>query len=347
VTDTRILAARLKNQCLVDTSMRTPEAIVSWLGAVQAQDYAGAKWAIGLRTTGLTDADVERAFEAGRILRTHVLRPTWHFVVPADIRWMLALTGSRVHMMNRRYGHAVGLDERVFTRGRAAIERALEGGRQLTRAEISAALHRARLRLTGQQLAHLLMDVEVAGSICSGPRRGRQFTYALLAERVPDARVLPRDEALAELTGRYFQSHGPATLRDFAWWSGLAMKDARAGVEMTKSDVLVKPPEADSVRGATYLLPNYDEYLIAYKDRRAIIDPARVRNLGVFTTAEHPHYLIVDGRVAGSWRRTLGSSSVGIDVATYDALRRGQRNTVVDAARRFAQFLQLECSLRL
>jgi hypothetical protein len=327
--------------------LRSAEGVVSWLGAVQAQDYAGAKWALSLRTTGVTDADVERAFDGGRILRTHVLRPTWHFVAPADIRWMVALTGPRVQMMNRRYGHALGIDERTFTRGRIAIERALEGGRHLTREEIAAALRQARLALRGQPLAHLLMDAEAAGAICSGPLRGRQFTYALLAERAPYARVLPREEALAALTNRYFHSRGPATAADFAWWSGLTMKDARAGITMTGTDVLARPPEAGAVRGATYLLPNYDEYLIAYKDRRAVIDSTRVRNLGVFASAEHPHYLIVDGRVAGSWRRALTSSSAIVEVAPYEPLRREQRKVVSDEARRFGEFLQRECDLRL
>ena len=340
-----MLATRLHNQKLVATNLLQPEDIVSWLGAVQAQDYIGAKWALGLRATDLTDAAIEQAFAAGRILRTHLLRPTWHFVTPSDIRWLLALTGPRVQAVNRGYGRRLGLDDRVFTRARIVIERALEGGNHLTRKEIAAALRRARITVDGQQLAHLVGDVELQAAICSGPRRGKQFTYALVAERAPHARVLSRDEALAELTRRYFQSHGPATMRDFSWWSGLTMKDVRAGTAMTRVEVLASAPQPDSVRGANYLLPNYDEYLIAYKDRNAVIDPARARNLAVFTNLEYPHHVIVDGRVAGSWRRTITSTSLAVEISGFEKLKRGQAHALTAQAKKYGRFLQLDCDV--
>ena len=342
-----MLATRLANQKLTQTTLKRAEQVVAWFGAMQAQDYAGARWAIALRTTGLTDADVERAFDAGAILRTHVLRPTWHFVTPSDIRWMLALTGPRVKAVNRGYCRKLGLDERMFTRARVAIERALEGGCHLTRAELAKVLRRARIAVTGQPLAHLVMDVELDAAICSGPRRGAESTYALTSERAPNARVLSRDEALAELSGRYFQSHSPATIKDFAWWSGLTMKDARAGVAMAKVEVLSEPPRPDRARGADFLLPNYDEYLIAYRDRGAVIDPARGRNFGVFTTVEYPHQVILDGRLAGSWRRTMTATSVHIDAKVYEDPARREAKAIAAQADRLGRFLMRRATVEV
>ena len=341
-----MLAARLRNQKLAKTDLDTPEGVVSWLGAVQAQDYAGAAWGLALRAKNVTGADVDKAFAAGRILRTHVMRPTWHFVLPADIRWMQALTGPRVQAINRVYCRTLGVDDRLITRARNVIERALEGS-HLTRGEISEALSRARINLKGQPLAHVLATVELDAVVCSGPRRGRQFTYALVAERAPRAKILPRDEALAELTRRYFQSHGPATVRDFSWWSGLTMKDAREGIALARPDVLAEPPGPDSVRRANHLLPNYDEYLIAYRDRGAVVDSSRARNLGIFTSLEYPHHVIFDGRLAGSWRRTITGKGATLDVKLYGKAEKRHVQTLAAEAKRYGRFLQLDCRVQL
>jgi hypothetical protein len=213
----RLLHQRLCNQRLRQADFRTPAEIVSWLGAVQSQDFNGAKWALGLRSRALSDADVDRAFDAGAILRTHLLRPTWHFVAPADIRWLLSLTAPRVNAVSAYYYRQHELDARTFVRSQAAFERALQGGKQLTRTELSTALTRVGISATGPRLALLVMRAELDALICSGPRHGKQFTYALLEERVPQARTLTKAEALEALTGRYLASHGPATERDYMW----------------------------------------------------------------------------------------------------------------------------------
>jgi len=212
-----LVRRRLTNHRLERSEFRKPADVVQWLGAVQAQDYAGAKWALGLRAKGLTDADVDRAFDEGTILRTHILRPTWHFVTPADIRWMLALTFRRVHAANAHTYREFELNASVFRRSRKAIERELRGGKDRTRAELASVLRRAGIAAKGIRLAALMIDAELEGVIVSGPRRGTQFTYALVEERAPRGRTVDREEALAELTTRYFSSHGPATLRDYAW----------------------------------------------------------------------------------------------------------------------------------
>jgi hypothetical protein len=340
-----MLSTRLRNQRLTATTFRRADQVVSWLGAVQAQDYAGAQWGVALRARGLTIAAIERAFDAGEILRTHVLRPTWHLVTPADLRWMLALTGPRLRRLLATYDRRLEIDARLLTRVRRIVESVLDGGRFLTRDALAEALRaRGRIDAAGQRLAHLVMHLEADAVICSGPRRGRQFTYALVADRAPGGRTLSRDEALAELARRYFQSHGPATVHDFSWWSGLTMSDARAAAATAPSAlVLGTPPPLESVPGAHYLLPNYDEYLIAYRDRGAVIDPQRSRNLGVFTNVEYPHHIIVDGRVAGSWRRTLGPNAASVTTKFYGRTSAAARAAIVAQAARYGETLGVPC----
>ncbi len=341
-----LLAARLRNQGLIAAPPRTPEQVVSWLGAVQAQDYLGAAWALALRTAQLTLADVDAALAAGRILRTHVLRPTWHLVAPADIRWMLALTGPRVQAKLRSSDARLELDARVYRRARTLLTRALAGGQTRTRTELAQALRDGGIEATGQRLAHLVMHAELEGDICSGPRRGAQFTYGLLAERAPQATVLPRDEACARLGQRYFRSHGPATVRDFAWWSGLTMAEARRGAEAAGAgEVLTAPPTRQRVAGAHFLLPNYDEYLIAYKDRDAVLDPARARNLGIFSAVEFPHQVVADGQVAGSWQRVVTATSARVTLRWHALPTARQQAAIAAEAARLGRFLGVPCAV--
>ena len=242
---------RLRNQRLSGAALSAPEEVVGWLGAVQAQDYAGAKWALRLRMRSGTGDQTDQALAQGSILRTHLLRPTWHFVTPADIRWLLALTAPRIQAGNATMYRQQGLDAAILQRSQTVLGKALEGGNQLTRAELRLALENAGI-VTGEglRLVYILMCAELVGVLCSGGRRGKQFTYALLDERVPPVRVLARPEALVELTWRYFQSRGPATLHDYAKWSGLTLADARSGLEEVK-DRLVQA----EVDGQVYWLP--------------------------------------------------------------------------------------------
>ena len=180
---------------------------------------------------------MEHAFATGAILRTHVLRPTWHFVLPADIRWLLTATAPRIRARDaRRYGQ-LGLDDDTLRRSAGALVAALRGGNRLTRREAAAVLTAAGIGVEGQRLPYLLMAAELDALICSGPRRGKQHTYMLLEERAPDARDLPRDEALAELARRFFVGHGPATAKDFAVWATLTLAEARAAIEAAGAEL--------------------------------------------------------------------------------------------------------------
>ena len=256
------------------------------------------------------DADIERAFNEGRILRTHVMRPTWHFVTPADIRWLLELTAPRVQRIMASYNRRLELDAKTFTRATAVFERALANRQFLTRLELGERLSRAGLPAAGQRLAHLAMHAELEGVICSGPRRGKQFTYALVAERAPNARRLSRDESLAELTLRYFRSHGPATIRDFVWWSGLTTADTKRGLEMNQARrqqvgdrIYWTVGRAASVPARVkmaHLLPIYDEYLVSYRDREAVPHGASVITSGARGHVTFWHALVIAGQDRGN-----------------------------------------------
>ncbi len=345
---------RLFNQALSANRFTKPEEVVRWLGAVQAQDYPGARWALGLRMARATDDTIERAVDAGRIIRTHVLRPTWHFVTPADIRWMLALTAPRVQKTMSYYRRQHGLDAAALRRSENAIARALRGGAELVRDELTKAVRGAGVALNVGTLYHILMHAELNAVICSGARRGRQSTYALLDDRVPAVRALSRDQALAELTRRYFTSHGPAQVSDFVWWSGLTMKDARAGLEMVQRDVTSETIDgktywstpkalprrsAAGAKAGAYLLPIYDEYLIAYKDRSASLDVVR------WAQAHHDAYtapIVVRGRVVGGWKRTLMKQKVVVSLAFFAPMTKADKHAVAEAAHRFGAFVGLD-----
>jgi hypothetical protein len=317
---------RLLNQRLTGVPFKLPEDAVRWLGAVQSQDYPGAKWALGQRTRGTTDSAIDEAFARGSILRTHVMRPTWHFVMPADIRWMLALTAPRVIATMAYYYRQAEVDEALVVSSNAVFRKALRGGRHLTRAELGKALEGARISATGMRLGFLTLRAELDGVICSGALKRKQHTYALLEERVPEAKALTREEALVELTQRYFTSHGPAQLADFVWWSGLTMADARRGVALAESDLA-----QEAIAGKTYwfnrsmkiakptdgtrihLLPNYDEYFIAYKDRSAVADPELFQRAPVVMRYLYGYIAVLNGRLIGGWKRTIEKHRVVVE----------------------------------
>ena len=343
-----ITGLRLRNQRLSGPRFGQPEEAVAWLGAVQAQEYADSKWALALRTRRTSEQAIERAVTAGTILRTHVLRPTWHFVAAADIRWMLSLTGPRVSARMSPYNKHLELDASVFRKSLATIARALRGGVQLTRRELRPILERAGVRTDGvQRLAHIVMQAEVEAVICSGAWRGNQPTYALLDDRVPASRALSRDDALAELTRRYFRSHGPAQVADLVWWSGLTTGDARRGVAMIERELdrdeidgktywfsrTAKPPSRES----SYLLGLYDEYLIAYKDRGAVLD--RSVTIPGLNTFGYPHQLVIDGRVAGSWSRVVSEKVTTARIRTASQLERSASRGLSAQAERYSRFL--------
>jgi winged helix DNA-binding protein len=356
--DLDIVRYRLHNQFLSHPDFTKPEQVVECLGAVQSQDYAGGKWALGIRMNGATDAAIDRAFNEGKILRTHILRPTWHFVSPQDIRWMLTLSAPRVHAVNGFMYRQQELDQVIIQKSYGVLESVLQGNKQLTRTELGSAFEKAGIKhAKGVRLGYFMMSAELDGIICSGARRGKQFTYALLEERAPKVQALERDEALAELTRRYFATRGPATLQDFTWWSGLTMAEARGGIELIKSQFVNEVFEdqtywfANSVSPVkeksptAHLLPNYDEYFIGFKDRSAIGKVANLANVEANNPAFLAHIIIIDGQIVGGWKRALRKDVVLVELNLITKLTKAENQAVMAAIEQYGKFLGLPAKL--
>jgi hypothetical protein len=355
MTGEEIIRCRLFNQQIADPKFKKTEHVVSWLGAMQAQEYAMAKWAIGLRSVGLHDSDVEKKFNAGIILRTHILRPTWHFVCPEDIRWLINLSGPRVHAANAYMYRTLELDSKVFSKASKILEKQLTGKNFQTREALNEELARNKIIASGLRLGYIFMHAELEALICSGPRNGKQFTYALLDERVGKTKSITREEALTELVKRYFVSRGPATVKDFVKWSGLTIRDAKQGVSdlgNTLSKFSVAGQEyfhrdhviKTSDERATFLLPDLDEYGIGYKDRSVYMPQTKAVQQKFTASSEYSHWLIVDGRFAGRWERKQKAKSTDVIITPFSKLSKEQERSVKNAVKRFVTFVGNEPS---
>jgi len=339
------------NQGVVGGRFADPAALVGWMGCTQAQDFAMAKWGVGMRI-GKSEAVIDAAFNAGAILRTHVLRPTWHFVLPADIGWLLRLSAPRIRGFCVPYHRQLALDAAILRRSRKVMSTALRDGDFLTRSEIALLLKRAKIDTSDIRMNFLMMDAELEGLICSGPRRGKQFTYALLASRVASSLDLSGDAALGELARRYFLSRGPATVNDLAWWGGMTVGDAKRGLEVVKGQLacvvvedveywfgtespatgMDSPPRATSAVGL--LLPAYDELTVAYKDRSAIL-PLEYEKASF--SGLRPA-IVVNGRIVGIWRRVLSKGKVVVELKLFEKVSKTAMGAIEKEARRYGRF---------
>ena len=331
-------------------------AVVGWLGAMQAQEYDVAKWSLGQRTAAESDASVEQALADGRILRTHVLRPTWHFVLPADIRWLVELTAPRIRRAMAYYDRQLEIHGATLARSNRLIIDALERAGSLTRGELAKVLAIGGIEASGQRLGHLMFHAELGCLVCSGPRKGKQHTYALLERRAPSAMSLPADEALAALTRRFFTGHGPATPKDMAVWASLTITEARRGLEMLGGEVQTlevagrmywllgeTPPPVDDAPRA-HLLQGYDEYIMGYNETKDVIGAG---GGGWIAPGRPPmtHALMIDGQITGHWRRNQSPRAVTIDLQLYRALEAWEHESVEAAVQRYGAFVGLPASV--
>lgn len=335
-----ITRLRLRNHFLSGKPAATPTDVVRHNGAVQSQDLPGAIWAVGQRARSASAASVLKAYDAGEIIRTHVLRPTWHFVAPEDLRWMQALTGPRVQAANAYWNRQLEIDAKVLRKAMRIIEKALGSGEHLTRVDLAAILAKHDIAGIGNRIAHIVMWAELEALICSGPMRGARTTYALVDERIKTSRDLRGDEALAELVLRFFTSHGPAQIRDFVFWSGLTAAMTKRGIDilgssMARTDVDGEPyfyvetgrvqmPPSPHAR----LLPNYDEYLLPYRDGRhagALVDLKTV-NIDDLSA----HFVVLDGQVVGGWKRKVAHPGIEAQVTLFKRPSR-QARAAIDA----------------
>ncbi|QNK61551.1 AlkZ family DNA glycosylase [Pedobacter sp. PAMC26386] len=345
-----IAMQRLVSQHFERTDFSTPVELVQWMGCMQAQDHAAVKWAIGNRVNGLTDAQVEEDFNAGKVLRTHVLRPTWHFVSPADIGWMLKLTAPRVKAMNKPQWRKLGIDEAIIKKSQELLIKALNGGYHLNRTELAEVFKNNKIDTDEMRMSYLLIEAELDGVICSGKREGKQFTYALFDERVPPVTSFDRETALAELTKRYFLSRGPATITDFCWWSGLNQTDVKRGIEMNKSHFVgekigeqvywFSPNRKPAVKSkSVYLLSSFDELAIAYKDRTALIHHHLINQTknGIFSPL-----IITEGQISGTWRRAFVKNEIQLEIMSLDPLDQYAVQMLHQEISRYGSFLEMK-----
>ena len=332
---TLIARERLARQQLVRPRFTNAADLVRWFGAVQAQDYLGSLWAIGQRLSGATEASVEAAIAARAIVRTWPMRGTLHFVPAEDARWMLKLLTPRVVARSAGRYRELALTAKDFARAERVLVRALRGGRQLTRPDVYTTLARGGVSPDGQRGIHILGHLAQHQVLCFGPRQGRQPTFVLLDEWVPRPKDLPRDEALATLATRYLASHGPASVQDFAWWSGLPMRDARLALEAARATDRERTRAAAKRLPMALLLPPWDEYVVAYRDRTHALradDPANAMAIG-------KPLIVINGRVRGAWRRELTPSSARLVLDPWTQFTASERAAIARAIERYARFL--------
>ena len=355
-----IAAGRLVAHRLVGEPFASPVEAIRTFGAMQSQDLRAAKWAVGLRSDA-TEDEIDTLCDDGAVLRTHVLRPTWHLVLPEDAGWLLELTGPRVRAGLRGRHREIGLDEAGIARAHAAFREALSGGRHLTRTELGDVLEGAGIETDAPRLTHLVLTAELDRVVISGRRRDGRPTYALFAERVPPWSPVDRVAAVTELARRYFRSHGPAQLLDFVWWSGLTMAMARAAVVAAGSalDRCVidgrelwldarRAPLTGSA-GIVHLIPNFDEYTVGYRDRSAIVEAAQPFDSDFFSLGSVlSNVVIVGGQVRGRWRRTESRRGIGVEVVMLAPSHPAELSAIGEAVRRFERYLgcPVELSIR-
>lgn len=349
ITLNEIAAHRLRNQQLVSPDFCTVKELVAYMGAMQAQDALMLKWAIGLRVQATTNQLVEQALADGDILRTHLMRPTWHCVTPEDIHWLLKLTAPQILSICKTRDKNLELTEQIYSRSNAIIEKVLADNGHLTRDEILPALHAAGIDTDENRASHLFMRAELERIICSGKPKAHKQTYALLSERAPDLLNLHHDEAVMKLAKRYFSSHGPATLQDFAWWSGLSFRDVRSTQDMLQSAFVKESLDAKDYwfspdmspithTDRVLALPAYDEFLISYRDRTASLSSERnaraVSSNGIFRPV-----ILVDGQVAGVWKRTAKGKQVLIEAEYFETLSPALKQKTDEALDQYRRFI--------
>lgn len=355
----KIGLTRLANQRVIDRPFTEPAAVVAWLGALQAQDYLGALWSIGLRLSpnlSPTEALIEQAIANRTLVRTWPMRGTLHFVAAADVRWLLQLlTPRQIQHFAGRY-RQLELDDAIFAQSQALFAKVLQGGNELTRDELMQALEQNGIVTTGQRGYHMLGRAAQDGLICFGARSGKQQTFVLLDEWVPPTPPRDRDEALAELARRYFTSHGPATVHDLARWAGITITDARRGLAAIQRELQQAKiddqlywlphslPVPISQAEAVYLLPGFDEFVLGYGNRNAVLDPTFADRIcpggnGVFSPT-----VVIDGTIRGTWKRSLKKGGVTVDWTPFATFTPSAEAALRVAAAQYGKFLGMAVS---
>lgn len=358
MTSQEITKYRLANQQISVHNCKTPAEVVRHLGAMQAQDYPGALWAIGLRLPGSTQLDIEKAIADRQIVRTWPMRGTLHFVPAEDIKWMIELMTPRIFKKMASRHRQLELTEEIFEKSRQIIQKNLQGDKQITRPDMFKLLEDSGISTHDQRGAHILGTLAQRCLICFASHEGKQPTFALLSEWAPQAKSLPRDESLAKITVRYFSGHGPATIQDFVWWTGLTVADAKAGLEMVKTKLIKEsidgkeywmPPNTQLSEPSSnlYLLPGFDEYMLGYKNRTAALDLEHSPKVAPGGNGMFLPTIVINGKIEGLWKRTIKSKKVVITPKPFLSIDKTEKREFTEMAERYAQYLRLEAEVDL
>lgn len=349
---TIIKNTRLASHQLSEHKFDTPKELVSWMGAMQAQNFNMAKWAIAIRLESCTEQDVEEAFNRGDFLRTHIMRPTWHFVSSEDIKWLIQLTGDRVKSACKSLAKGLNIDKKEYSKAYKLLEKILRDNTHSTKDEIAGIFIKEGITMNSpKHLNYYLMSAEADGIICSGALKEKKQTYALLDERASTSDTINKDEALAKLAHKYIQSHSPATLQDFIWWSGLTIKDARQAFNLIENE-LIKDyfdstelyihetyKESTSLDNDTYhYLPAYDEYIISYKNRTNVLDMEHhskaFNNYGVFQPI-----ILHNGYAVGNWKKLKSAKGINFDITFWEEKFKANRKTLSLAEKKIKYYI--------
>lgn len=341
---------RLMSHQLIETNFSRAKEIVQWMGAIQAQDFNMAKWAIGLRLKNVTEPNIDTAIDSGEIIRTHVLRPTWHFVSADDIHWMLELTAPRILSSMKGRNKRLELSNSVFKKANKIIEKALIGNKSLSRKELINELSKAKIETHNNRASHILLNAELERIICNGKMKEKQTTYALFHEKIENPMPIKKEEALQKLASKYIQSHCPATLQDFTWWSGLSVTDAKQALESIRNNFITEKINGQEywfhdnfsvskkIKESVFLLPAFDEFLISYKDRSAVIISEHQSNAFSNNGIFYPTILL-NGKVEGLWKREIKKDKIIIETDFFDKKDKVNEKLLKEAVEKIANFL--------
>jgi hypothetical protein len=348
-----ISSIRLLNQQIVDPQFERIQDLIEWMGAMQAQVFNMMRWAVGIRMSEATDQSIKESFNKGEIIRTHLLRPTWHLVSSNDFFWILELTRAHLKPRMRSRQNQLELTAPLLNQCKTIVEKRLENGDHLTREEIMILLENSGISTSGQRAAHIMMDCELDGIVCSGALKDKKQTYALAAERVQVKNSFTREESLYKLAQKYFTSHGPASLKDFIWWSGLPVKDAKKALEMVTPEL--DSIETDSkeywlssklvlsgkIKYTAHLIPAYDEFIISYTDRADIIlaehHKKAISDNGIFWPV-----VVINGKAKGVWKTNLKKNKIILETDYFQPVNRNEKELVRNASEKYSRFLTLE-----
>ena len=339
---------RLNAQRLVGAPLESPTAVVGHLGAVQSQLHDMSLWAVARRCNA-TLAEVSGAFDRGAFVRTHVLRPTWHHVLPADLPDLLEVTAPRIRQQMESNNRRDGLERAAIEHWASLAIDAVRSDGPLTRPEIEAKLTDSGFVRQGNSMAHVMAEAELTGQIHSGKLRGKTHTY--IAADLPASTRTP-DERLAWIARTYGRAHGPFRVRDLAWWTSLTLAQARRAIELGDLDPVelngethfLAAPLADvEAVPPALLLPAFDEYISYARDPddHALVDGEVgmvLRSMGL---------LFVDGALAGNWTRSVGRTGVQITVSPRVDLTRAQRDEIDAETYRFGAFVERAVDLKI